>query len=112
MGSARVSTGDQNAALRQDALKAAGRDRIFTDTASGSLESRPELTKVLDQLRPGDTLVMWRMDWLGRSIRHLIDQLADVQERGIGFRSMQEAIDTTSPAGTSRLPRARGTGRI
>ncbi len=99
MGYARVSTGDQDAALQQDALKAAGCYRVFTDTASGSLESRPELTKVLDQLRPGDTLVVWRLDRLGRSIRHLIDQLADLQERGIGFRSLQEAIDTTSSGG-------------
>jgi DNA invertase Pin-like site-specific DNA recombinase len=99
LGYARVSTGDQDAALQQDALKAAGCYRIFTDTASGSLESRPELTKVLDQLRPGDTLVVWRLDRLGRSIRHLIDQLADLQERGIGFRSLQEAIDTTSSGG-------------
>lgn len=99
MGYARVSTADQDAALQQDALKAAGCYRIFTDTASGSLESRPELTKVLDQLRPGDTLVVWRLDRLGRSIRHLIDQLAGLQERGIGFRSLQEAIDTTSSGG-------------
>jgi DNA invertase Pin-like site-specific DNA recombinase len=99
LGYARVSTGGQDAALQQDALQAAGCYRIFTDTASGSLESRPELTKVLDQLRPGDTLVVWRLDRLGRSIRHLIDQLADLQERGIGFRSLQEAIDTTSPGG-------------
>lgn len=99
LGYARVSTGDQDAALQQDALKAAGCYRIFTDTASGSLESRPELTKVLDQLRPGDTLVVWRLDRLGRSIRHLIDQLAALQERGIGFRSLQEAIDTTSSGG-------------
>lgn len=99
LGYARVSTADQDAALQQDALKAAGCYRIFTDTASGSLESRPELTKVLDQLRPGDTLVVWRLDRLGRSIRHLIDQLAGLQERGIGFRSLQEAIDTTSSGG-------------
>lgn len=99
LGYARVSTGDQDAALQQDALKAAGCYRMFTDTASGSLESRPQLTKVLDQLRPGDTLVVWRLDRLGRSIRHLIDQLADLQARGIGFRSLQEAIDTTSSGG-------------
>jgi DNA invertase Pin-like site-specific DNA recombinase len=99
LGYARVSTGDQDAALQQDALKAAGCYRIFTDTASGSLESRLELTKVLDQLRPGDTLVVWRLDRLGRSIRHLIDQLAGLQEQGIGFRSLQESIDTTSSGG-------------
>ncbi|MGO1536037.1 MAG: recombinase family protein [Yaniella sp.] len=72
---------------------------IFTDTASGSLQSRPELDKLMDQLRPGDTLVVWRLDRLGRSIRHLIDQLSDLQARGIEFRSLQENIDTSSPGG-------------
>lgn len=99
LGYARVSTNDQDAGLQEDALKATGCYRIFTDTASGALESRPELTKALDQLRPGDTLVVWRLDRLGRSIRHLIDQLAGLQERGIGFRSLQENIDTTSSGG-------------
>lgn len=66
---------------------------------SGSLEHRPELGKLLDQIRPGDTLVVWRLDRLGRSIRHLIDQLHALAERGVGFRSLQETIDTTSPGG-------------
>src|SRR5690625_5866209 len=79
LGYARVSTGDQDARLQHDALTAAGCYRIFTDTASGALQSRPELTKLLDQLRPGDTLIVWRLDRLGRSIRHLIDQLSDLQ---------------------------------
>lgn len=87
-GYARVSTGDQDARLQHDALTAAGCYRIFTDTASESLESRHELDKLLDQLRPGDTLVVWRLDRLGRSIRHLIDQLAGHQERGVEFRSL------------------------
>jgi DNA invertase Pin-like site-specific DNA recombinase len=99
LGYARISTGDQDARLQQDALNAAGCYRIFTDTASGSLESRPELDKVLDQLRPGDSLVVWRLDRLGRSIRHLIDQLALLQNRGIEFRSLQENIDTSSSGG-------------
>src|SRR5699024_5509595 len=94
LGYARVSTGDQDARLQHDALQAAGCYRIFTDTASGSLQSRPELDKLMDQLRPGDTLVVWRLDRLGRSIRHLIDQLSDLQARGIEFRSLQENIDT------------------
>ena len=98
-GYARVSTGDQDARLQHDALTQAGCYRIFTDTASGSLESRPELDKLLDQLRPGDTLVVWRLDRLGRSIRHLIDQLASLQERGVAFRSLQENIDTSSSGG-------------
>ena len=99
LGYARVSTGEQDASLQHDALTAAGCYRVFTDTASGSLESRPELNKVLDQLRPGDTLVVWRLDRLGRSIRHLIDQLAALQERGVEFRSLQENIDTSSSGG-------------
>ena len=99
LGYARVSTTDQDAALQLDALNAAGCYRVWVDTISGSLEHRPELTKLLDQLRPGDTLVVWRLDRLGRSIRHLIDQLQALGERGVGFRSMQETIDTTSPGG-------------
>ena len=98
-GYARVSTGEQDARLQHDALKNAGCYRIFTDTASGSLESRPELDKLLDQLRPGDTLVVWRLDRLGRSLRHLIDQMADLQDRGVAFRSLQENIDTSSSGG-------------
>lgn len=99
LGYARVSTGDQDAQLQHDALTAAGCYRIFTDTASGALQLRPELGKLMDQLRPGDTLVVWRLDRLGRSIRHLIDQLSELQERGIEFRSLQENIDTSSPGG-------------
>ncbi len=99
LGYARVSTTDQDAALQVDALTAAGCYRVFVDTISGSLDQRPELTKLLDQLRPGDTLVVWRLDRLGRSIRHLIDQLTALQDKGIGFKSLQETIDTTSPGG-------------
>lgn len=99
LGYARVSTGDQDARLQHDALTAAGCYRIFTDTASGALQSRPQLDQLMDQLRPGDTLVVWRLDRLGRSIRHLIDQLSELQARGIEFRSLQENIDTSSPGG-------------
>jgi DNA invertase Pin-like site-specific DNA recombinase len=99
LGYARVSTSDQDASLQVDALKAAGCYRVFVDTVSGALEHRPEFDKVLDQLRPGDTLVVWRLDRLGRSIRHLIDQLRALDERGVGFRSLQETIDTTSSGG-------------
>lgn len=99
LGYARVSTTDQDAALQIDALKAAGCFRVFVDTASGALAARPELEKLLDQLRPGDTLVVWRLDRLGRSIRHLIDQMQALAERGVGFRSLQETIDTTSSGG-------------
>lgn len=94
-----MSTTDQDAQLQHDALMAAGCNRIFTDTASGALQSRPELDKLFDQLRPGDTLVVWRLDRLGRSIRHLIDQLSALPDLGIGFRSLQENIDTTTSGG-------------
>lgn len=99
LGYARVSTTDQDAALQIDALTAAGCYRVFVDTISGSLDHRPELEKLMNQLRPGDTLVVWRLDRLGRSIRHLIDQLQILSERGVGFRSLQETIDTTSSGG-------------
>ena len=99
LGYARVSTTDQDAALQIDALNAAGCYRVFVDTVSGSLDHRRELDMLLDQLRPGDTLVVWRLDRLGRSIRHLIDQLQALADRGVGFRSLQETIDTTSPGG-------------
>lgn len=75
LGYARVSTGYQDAQLQLNALTNAGCYRIFTDTASGALGSRPELDKLLDQIRPDDTLVVWRMDRLGRSIRHLINHM-------------------------------------
>ena len=94
-----MSTTDQDASLQIDALSAAGCYRVFVDTGSGASAQRPELAKVLDQLRPGDTLVVWRLDRLGRSIRHLIDQLQALEERGVGFRSLQETIDTTSSGG-------------
>lgn len=98
LGYARVSTVDQDATLQIDALNRAGCYRVFVDTSSGSLQHRPELDKLLDQIRPGDTLVVWRLDRLGRSIRHLIDRLQVLAERGVGFRSLQETIDTTLPA--------------
>ena len=85
--------------LQIDALTKAGCYRVFVGTGFGSLQRRPELDKLLDQLRPGDTLVVWRLDRLGRSIRHLIDQLQVLADRGVGFRSLQETIDTTSPGG-------------
>jgi DNA invertase Pin-like site-specific DNA recombinase len=85
--------------LQLDALRAVECYRLFVDTASGALDERPELAKVLDQLRPADTLVVWKLDRLGRSLRHLIDTIADLQRRGVGFRSLQENIDTTTPGG-------------
>jgi DNA invertase Pin-like site-specific DNA recombinase len=99
LGYARVSTAEQHLDLQVDALRAAGCYRIFTDTASGARAARPALEQVLDQLRPGDTLVVWRLDRLGRSLRHLVETVAALAERGVGFRSLQEQIDTTTPGG-------------
>lgn len=99
IGYARVSTSDQSLDLQVDALDRAGCVRVFTDTASGSLAERPELDAALDYLRPGDTLVVWRLDRLGRSLRHLVETVTALQDRGVGFRSVQEAIDTTTSGG-------------
>ena len=99
LGYARVSTNDQDASLQHDALKAAGCIKIFSDKASGSLDRRPELDRLLDQLRPGDTIVVWRLDRLGRSLKHLIQIVEDLADRGVGFRSLTESIDTTTAGG-------------
>jgi len=99
IGYARVSTDDQNAQLQEDALTAAGCLRVFTDTASGSLASRPELDRMLDQLRDGDTVVVWRLDRLGRSLKNLIALVEELASRGVGFRSLTESIDTTTNGG-------------
>jgi DNA invertase Pin-like site-specific DNA recombinase len=99
IGYARVSTLDQTLALQQDALAAAGCEQLYTDTVSGSVTERPGLTQALSHLRAGDTLVVWRLDRLGRSLAHLIDTIRQLQERGVGFRSLQEQIDTTTSGG-------------
>lgn len=99
IGYARVSTGDQNPDLQIDALERAGCQKIFTDKISGTVSERPELAKAKEQLRAGDTLVVWRLDRLGRSLRDLIDWMNELEGQGIGFKSLQEAIDTTTPAG-------------
>ena len=99
LGYARVSTTDQHPQLQVDALERAGCYRVFTETASGARGDRPTLEQLLDQLRPGDTLVVWKLDRLGRSLRHLVETVTGLADRGIGFRSLQEAIDTTTPGG-------------
>src|SRR3982751_2470177 len=99
IGYARISTLDQTLALQQDALTAAGCKQLYTDTISGSVTERPGLTQALSHLRAGDTLIVWRLDRLGRSLPHLIDTIRQLQERGIGFRSLQEQIDTTTSGG-------------
>jgi DNA invertase Pin-like site-specific DNA recombinase len=99
IGYARISTTDQTLALQQDALEKAGCERIFTDTASGAKAERIGLEEALDHLRDGDTLVVWRLDRLGRSLKHLIETITSLNERGIGFKSITEAIDTTTSGG-------------
>ena len=96
IGYARVSTTDQTLALQQDALQKAGCSKIFTDTASGALAERKGLADALSYVRPGDTLVVWKLDRLGRSLKDLIARITELQNRQIGFKSLTERIDTTT----------------
>ncbi|MCW5725727.1 MAG: recombinase family protein [Maricaulaceae bacterium] len=99
IGYARVSTHDQNPALQLDALKQAGCGRTFIDKASGAHRERPALMSAIDYLRPGDTLVVWKLDRLARSMKQLIETIEVLERRGVGFRSLTEAIDTTTAGG-------------
>lgn len=99
IGYARVSTDDQNPALQIDALTATGCCRVFVETASGTLNDRPQLNAALNYLRAGDTLVVWKLDRLARSISHLIATIDKLQQLGCGFQSLTESIDTTTPTG-------------
>ena len=99
IGYARVSTQEQNLNLQKDALQQAGCNKIFTDTASGVKAERKGLDEALRYVRNGDTLVVWRLDRLGRSLPHLITTMTDLEERGIGFKSLTENIDTTTSGG-------------
>ena len=99
LGYARISTDGQDHALQLDALKAAGCERIVTEVASGSRSDRAELAKLVEQARSGDVLVVWRLDRLGRSLRHLIELSEQLQQRGIGLHSLSESIDTSTPSG-------------
>lgn len=98
-GYARVSTSDQNLDLQLDALNKEGCEKIFADKISGKTTNRPELDKLLEQLRPGDKVVVYKLDRLGRSLKHLIEQVEDFKKKQIEFESIQEKIDTTSPTG-------------
>ena len=98
IGYARVSTEDQNVDLQRQALRAAGCECVFEDTAGGATE-RPALREALAQLRAGDTLVVWRLDRLGRSLKDLIVHAESLRTQGVGLRSLKEAIDTDSSAG-------------
>jgi DNA invertase Pin-like site-specific DNA recombinase len=99
IGYARVSTREQDLNLQLDALKTAGCERIFTEKASGAQRDRPQLVAALDYMRPGDTLIVWKLDRLARSLKQLIETIEDLGEKGMGFRSLTEAIDTTTPGG-------------
>jgi DNA invertase Pin-like site-specific DNA recombinase len=99
VGYARVSTTEQHPELQHQTLTGAGCERIWVDTASGARADRPQLRAALDYLRGGDTLVVWRLDRLGRSLSHLVATLDDLHERGVGFRSLTEGMDTDTPQG-------------
>lgn len=99
IGYARVSTLDQNPEMQFDALEKAGCEKIFDDTVSGAKEERPGLIAALEYVRKGDYLVVWKLDRLGRSLKHLIDVVDDLSDRGIGFVSLQDGFDTKTNGG-------------
>lgn len=99
VGYARVSTQDQVLDLQRDALEVEGAERIFEESASGASRERPQLAAALDYVREGDTLVVWRLDRLGRSLSHLLSVVEGLTERGVHLRSLQESIDTSTATG-------------
>jgi len=99
IGYARVSTDDQHLALQHDSLQKAGCEKVFSDQQSGVATERPGLTSLFESLRPGDTLVIWRLDRLGRSLKHLIQLVEQLDQRKVGLKSLQENIDTTTSGG-------------
>lgn len=99
VGYARVSTRDQNPQAQIDALNAAGCERVFTEQASGAQRDRPELRAALDYVRAGDSLVVWKLDRLARSVRQLVETAEDLAKREIGLKVLTQQIDTTTPGG-------------
>lgn len=99
IGYARVSTSEQDTSVQMDALKDSGCERIYEENRSGKNRERPELTRCLDTLRSGDVLIVWRLDRLGRSLKDLVEIVSDLESKGVGFQSLNESIDTTSPSG-------------
>lgn len=100
IGYARVSTDEQRTHAQLDALERAGCTQVFTEHASGGRDDRPQLAAALQCLRPGDSLVVWKLDRLGRSLPHLIDTAAELDRRGVELVSLSESIDTSTPSGT------------
>lgn len=99
IGYARVSTVEQSLDLQLQALERDGVEKVFLEKASGAQRDRPELAKALEYLRAGDTLIVWKLDRLGRSLRHLLDAVEDLNKRGIELRSITEQLETGSPGG-------------
>lgn len=99
IGYARVSTQDQNLELQRDALTKAGCQKVFEDTVSGTRTDRPGLARAMEMLREGDTLVVWKLDRLGRSVKQLVDLIGELQKQGAQFKSLTDAIDTGTPSG-------------
>lgn len=99
IGYARVSTQDQNLDLQTEALTKAGCEKIYEDKISGVRAERPGLARALEMLREGDTLVVWKLDRLGRSVKQLVDMVGELHRQGIQFKSLTDAIDTGTPAG-------------
>ncbi|WP_367143626.1 recombinase family protein [Pantoea stewartii] len=99
IGYVRVSTNDQNTDLQRNALQSANCEQIFEDKISGKTSERPGLKRALRTLKAGDTLVVWKLDRLGRSMRHLVMLTEELRERGVNFRSLTDSIDTSTPMG-------------
>ena len=99
IGYARVSSDDQNLDLQRDALNKAGCERVYEEKESGARADRPQLQRLMEALRSGDTLVVWRLDRLGRSLKHLVETVEALESQGVGFQSTTEAIDTTTSGG-------------
>ena len=112
VGYARVSTQEQDLALQLDALQAAGCEKIFEEKASGVQRERPALKAALAYMRQGDTLVVWKLDRLARSLKQLIETVEDFATRDVGLRSLTEAIDTTTTGRQAGVPHLRRPGRV
>lgn len=99
IGYARVSTKDQNLSLQKDALQKEGCELVFEEKVSGAKPDRPELRRMIDQLRKSDLVIIWKLDRLGRSLRDLVNLVTEIQDKGAGLKSLNDSIDTTTPQG-------------